>query len=117
MSQQGFLKQHMSKGVLSPIMERTLESVMSPTPNKSFGLNHEQTIQYNKRGTENEERKLSGTGTYKIDAALNGTNQPDEDDDLYDEDCYSDDFEEDDSEDEALAMGSTGHQTSVVKNY
>jgi len=40
----------------------------------------------------------------------------DDDDDQYDEDCYSDDFEEDDSEDEAFAMGSTGHQTSVVRN-
>lgn len=62
----------MSKGILSPIMERTLESVMSQMPNKSFGsTTQEQNIIFNKRGIENEERKLSGTGTYKIDAALN----------------------------------------------
>jgi hypothetical protein len=106
----------MSKGVLSPIMERTLESVMSPTPNKSFGSTREPNIVFNKRENHNEERKLSGSGTYKIEAALQNYNQQEEDDDQYDEDCYSDDFEEDDSEDEALAMGSTGHQTSAVKN-
>jgi hypothetical protein len=106
----------MSKGVLSPIMERTLESVLSPTPNKSFGSTRDQNIVFPKRDTHNEERKLSGSGSYKIDAALQYSNQQEEDDDQFDEDDYSDDFEEDDSEDEAFAMGSTGHQTSFGKN-
>lgn len=93
---------------------------MSQMPNKSFGsTTQEQNIIFNKRGIENEERKLSGMGTYKIDAALNTAqhNQNSYDDDQHEEDCYSDDFEEDDSEDESFAMGSTGHQTSAVKNY
>ena len=70
LSQQGHMKQQMSKGVLSPIMERTLESMLSPMPNKSFGSTRDQDSVFNNRSIDHEERKLSGTGTYKIDAAL-----------------------------------------------
>ncbi len=80
-SHQGVLKQHMSKGILSPIMERTLESMLSPMPNKSFGSTNEQNIGFGRQGMGNEERKLSGTGTYKIDAALGSVNVQDDDDD------------------------------------
>lgn len=54
---------------------------MSPTPNKSFGSTRDQNSVFNKRETHNEERKLSGSGTYKIDAALQHANHQDEDED------------------------------------
>ena len=99
----------MSKGILSPIMERTLESVLSPMQNKSGLSSKQQETNTSSHGFQNEERKLSGTGTYKIDAALHSATWRNEDEDQSDEDCYSDDFEDDESDDESLAMGSTGH--------
>jgi len=51
-------------------MERTLESITSPSGNNSFGSLKKSAISKISLGkTPFEERKLTGTGTYKIDAA------------------------------------------------
>lgn len=83
-------------------MERTLESITSPSGNNSFGSSKKSIIsKMSQSKTPYEERKLTGTGAYKIDAAILAK-QAEEDDDNYDDDeFYSDDFEEDESDDDA----------------
>ena len=90
---------------MSPIMERTLESITSPVPSKnnSFGSSKKSIVSSMTTGkTSNGERKLTGTGTYKIDSTIYSKQVQEEDDDQYDDDeFYSDDFEEDESDDDA----------------
>ena len=86
MSQQQRLNQHQSKGLLSPIMERTLESILSPSLNKSQNSNQ----------TANpDERALTGTGVYKMKLQKNYETMDEEEDD----DDYEDDFESESEED------------------
>lgn len=62
-------------------MERTLESITSPSGNNSFGSSKKSIIsKISQSKTPYEERKLTGTGTYKIDASML-TKQTDDDDD------------------------------------
>lgn len=84
------MNQIKSKSVLSPIMERTLDS--NSINNNSFGSS-KKSIATN---LKTEERKLTGTGKYKINVQ-----EPEQDEDYYGDD-YSDDFEDDDEiEDES----------------
>lgn len=86
------MNQIKSKSVLSPIMERTLDS--NSINNNSFGSSKKSIATNLKTGPE--ERKLTGTGKYKINVQ-----EPEQDEDYYADD-YSDDFEDDDEiEDES----------------
>jgi len=77
-------------------MERTLESVLSPSDQKSMSSTVKRL---------DDDRPLTGTGKYSIKVQPPSTT---DDDDEY-SDNYSDDFEDaSDEEDESATMGSTG---------
>lgn len=87
-------------------MERTLDS--NSINNNSFGSSKKSIVTNLK--SSHDDRKLTGTGKYKINVQ-----EPEQDEDYYADD-YSDDFEDDDDiEDESQTMGSTGQSQKLFK--
>lgn len=80
-------------------MERTLESVLSPSLNKSYGSTAK------RMANPDDERALTGTGHYKVKVAPQFEVDDEDEDDNYDDDDFCSD---DDEEDESATMGSTG---------